>query len=848
MSVFASLQCASRSRVKRLTSNNRSSWFTALIPTVLLTFVALALPASGQNVNIIHTVAGGGTVNSSPLLADIPGPTSLVEDKNGNLYVAAPYSQYIFEVSGGNVTQFAGVGYIADRYKPGKATDEPLWNPYGLAVDKLGNIYIADTGNNRIRKVDTSGNIIVFAGTSKPCYFQGRCGDGKLAVDAKLNNPQGVAVDSAGNVYIADTGDNRIRVVKTNGNIYQFAGSSNVPACTSPTSPCGDGGPAISAGLNAPIAVELDGKGSIYIADSGDNRVRVVTLKTHIISAFAGNGTTCTATGKCGDGGSAVAASMGPPRGVVPDTLGNVYIADARDNRIRIVTAGTINTFAGTGVHGYQGDGGSPTSAQLAGPNGVFADSHGHVFICDTGNQVVREVTAGVIGTILGGGNGGDGGSPVSAQLANPTGVAVDSSNNYYIADTINNRIRWVSGNAIQTLAGTGLNGYSGDGGPAISAQLNAPLGMAVDGSGNVYIADTNNKVIREVSSGTINAFAGTGAPCIPTTGLCGDGGPAVSAKLTSPSSVAVDALGNVFIADPSTQRVREVSGGTITTFAGTGTAGYSGDHGPASAAELSNPGGVAVDAFKNVYIADAGNNVIRCVLGVVGGCGDVKNKYAVGDIVTYAYNGQVDFQGDGGLAINASRWNPNRVAVDSRGNLFIGGGNDELVQRVDLTTGIIATVAGIDTQWYYYGFTGDGGAATKAHIDNAGLAVDSNENLYIADAGNNRIREVANLVPVATLSPKTVNFGDVTVGQQSQPMAVKVTNTGSDDMSIGTIATTGDFSQTNNCPSMLAPTQSCTVSVTFAPTKKGTRNGQLQVNDNAPLSPQTAKLTGTGI
>ena len=198
--------------------------FRFLIPSILLTLVALALTASGQHVNIINTVAGGGTVNSSPLLADIPGPTSVVEDKKGNLYIAAPYSQYIFELSAGVVTQFSGVGYIADRAKPGPASAEPLWNPFGLAVDKLGNIYIADTDNNKIRKIDTSGNFTSFAGTSKPCENQGRCGDGASAIKAKLNSPQGVAVDAAGNVYIADTGDNRVRVVKTNGNIYHFAG------------------------------------------------------------------------------------------------------------------------------------------------------------------------------------------------------------------------------------------------------------------------------------------------------------------------------------------------------------------------------------------------------------------------------------------------------------------------------------------------------------------------------------------------------------------------------------------------------------------------------------------------
>ncbi|MGD0512759.1 MAG: choice-of-anchor D domain-containing protein [Terriglobales bacterium] len=830
-----------------LKCDDASASFRLLLPIALLTMIALVPCASGQAPNTINTVAGGGTVNGVPLSADIPGPTSVLEDKSGNLYIAAPYSQYVFELSGGKVTQFAGTGYITDHAKPGPADEEPLWNPYGLAIDSQGNIYIADTNNNRIRIVNTSGTISVFAGTSKPCENQGICGDGKAAVDAKLNGPQGVAVDTAGNVYIADTGDNRIRVVKTNGIIERFVGGYNTGSCQAPTDPCGDGGAASQASLNGPIGLTLDNKNNLYISDSGDNRVRIVSLKTHIINAFAGNGTTCFATSSCGDGGSAVAASMGPPRGVSADSLGNVYIADARDNRIRVVNAGTINTFAGTGVHAYSGNGGAPTSAQLAAPNGVFADSKGNVFISDTDNQVVREVTAGVINTILGGGNGGDGGPPTKAQLANPEGVAVDTNGNYYIADTANNRIREVSGGVIQTLAGNGLNGYSGDGGAATAAELNTPFGVEVDSSGDLFIADTNNKVIREVSGGVINTFAGTGAPCTPSTSACGDGGPATDAKLSSPTAVAIDGLGNIFIADGPTQRVREVSNGIITTFAGTGNKGNSGNGGPATAADLDNPTGVTVDANENVYIADSGNNRIRCVIGTVGGCGDTSHKYVVGTILTYAYDGAVGFEGDGGPALLAARWNPTQVAVDTNSNLFVGGGNDEVVQRVDLGIGFIATVAGPDTQWWYYGFYGDGGSATKAHINNAGLALDSQEDLYIADAGNNRIREVANLVPVATLSPKSLNFGDVTVGQQSQPMTVTFTNTGSNDMSVATINTTGDFSQTNDCIGTLAPTEYCTISVTFSPLKKGKLSGEVQVNDNAPQSPQIVKLAGTG-
>jgi trimeric autotransporter adhesin len=822
----------------------------SLLSAISLSLALFAIPASAQN--DINTIAGGGTVNGNPHLADIPGPTASVTDASGNLYVAAPFAQYIFEKSAGNVvSQFAGIGYIAYHEQPGAADTEPLWNPSGLAIDSQGNIYIADTGNNTIRKVDTSGHLTTVAGTSKPCGG-GRCGDGHIATNATLNGPQGVAVDSAGNIYIADTGDNRVRMVQAStGNILAFAGNWNVPSCTNPTQPCGDGGSSKLANLNGPTALAVDKKNNVYIADSGDNRVRIVVPKGKIISAFAGNGTTCApSNGACGDGGSAVAASMGPPRGVAADHLGNIYIADTRDNRIRVVSSGTISTVAGTGLRGYSGDGGSATTAMLAGPVGVWVDASENIYISDTGNQSIRKVSSGTINTVLGGGSGGDGNAPLAAQFANPYSIALGSGGDYFVADTNNNRIRMVSGNTITTVVGNGEANYTGDNGPANAATLDGPQGVALDSTGDIFIADSLNRVVREVSSGIISTIVGTGHPCTPSTGACGDGGPATSAWLTNPTTVALDSVGNIFIADPPTHRIREVSGGIITTIAGTGTCDYTGDGGLATAATLCSPVGVTIDGSENIYIADSGNNVIRCVLGVAGGCGDSQKKYAVGDIITYAYNGQTHFQGDGGPAIKASRWNPTQVALDSRGNLFVGGGNDELVQRIDAASGIIVTVAGNDTKWYFYGFGGDGHLATRAQIDNAGLVIDGNEDLFIADAGNNRIREVAHLVPVVTLTPKSLDFGSVPVGQTSPPQSVKLQNTGSDDLSISGILASGDFAQTNTCPTgsdTLAPSASCTVTVTFTPTKKGQRTGAVAITDNAPASPQKIKLTGVG-
>jgi sugar lactone lactonase YvrE len=334
-----------------------------------------------------------------------------------------------------------------------------------------------------------------------------------------------------------------------------------------------------------------------------------------VISTVAGNGTQ-----DWGDGGLATSARLYDPTGVAVDSGGNLYISEFNLNRIRKVTpSGTISTVAGDGKQGYRGDGGLATSAELCFPSGVAVDSGGNLYIADRGTNRIRKVTpSGTISTVAGNGNGGysgDGGLATSAELYAPSGVAVDSGGNLYIAAPVANRIRKVTpSGTISTVAGNGIQGYSGDGGLATSAELYAPWGVAVDSGGNLYIADSGNERIRKVApSGTISTVAGNG-----TLDYSGDGGLATSAELYQPYGVAVDSGGNLYIADSGNERIRKVApSGTISTVAGNGTQGYSGDGGLATSAELSYPYGVAVDSGGNLYIADTGNDRIRMVTGV---------------------------------------------------------------------------------------------------------------------------------------------------------------------------------------------------------------------------------------
>jgi alpha-tubulin suppressor-like RCC1 family protein len=334
--------------------------------------------------------------------------------------------------------------------------------------------------------------------------------------------------------------------------------------------------------------------------------------------------------------------------------------------------AGYITTSAGTGTASYNGDNITATTAQLNYLRGVAVDSAGNIYIADSYNHRIRKVSGGVITTVAGTGTAGYNGDSIaatSAQLNNPYGVAVDGAGNIFIADISNNRVRKVSGGVMTTVAGTGTAGYNGDGITATSAQLNGPYGVAADSSGNVYIAEINSHRVRKVSGGIITTVAGTG-----TAGYNADGITATTAQLNSPHGVATDVSGNLYIADSLNNRIRIVAGGIISTVAGTGTAGYGGDNGQATAALLRSPYGVAFDSVGNLYISDTSNHRIR--------------KMATnGVLTTMAGTGAAGFGGDNGPAASAQLNTPVGVAADVAGNIFIGDYGNNRVRRIENDT-----------------------------------------------------------------------------------------------------------------------------------------------------------------
>jgi uncharacterized protein (TIGR03437 family) len=379
------------------------------------------------------------------------------------------------------------------------------------------------------------------------------------------------------------------------------------------------------------------------------------------MSTIAGTGS----SGYAGDGGPATSAKLFSPRGIVTDPAGNVYFCDYNNNRVRkIATDGTITTVAGTGINGYNGDNMPGTSAELSQPYRVAMDPAGNLYIADPGNNRIRRLAPnGVITTVAGNGQSnysGDGGPATSAALNYAEDAVIDASGNMFIADSGNNVIRKVDTNGIiTTVAGNGFQGYSGDGGPATHASLYLPVSLAVDPAGNIYFSDQGNNVVRKVdTNGIITTFAGNGVY-----GFGGDGGPAAHAEFNNPAGVALDAANNLYVIDVVNDRLRVIStNGTITTIAGNGVTGFSGDGGPAPLAAMDQPRSVAVGTFGDIYIADFSNNRIRKLTPGTTTIGETINAFGNSKVV--AGNTWVTIKGTNLAPAGDSRiWNASDFA-----------------------------------------------------------------------------------------------------------------------------------------------------------------------------------------
>ena len=935
---------------------------------LFLPLLAVSTPRASaqiQSIPIITTVAGNGTRGDTgdggpAVNAELSYPLDGVAlDSAGNIYVTDADFSVIRKINAatGIITTIAGTGKPGYSGDGGPATSAALDYPDGLAFDSAGNLYIADAVNHRIRKINASTGIIstvVGNGTT------GYSGDGGAATSAEIEGAAGMTFDSAGDLYFADGYGAVRKVSASTGIITTVAGGSNNGYRS------GDnGGPAVGALLYEPQGIALDSAGNLYIADNDNDLIRRVDA-TGVITTIAGVPDT---PGHTGDGGPAANARLYAPLGLVLDNAGNLYIA-CMDGTVRKITASTgiISTVAGsaTASSHFSGEGGAATAAVLNSPAGLALDTAGNMYFGDLArvlkvSAIARNVqlpatpvgqssqpqtigigltTAQSLSSITvnpSQGNkqefalGAITGCTVDGSTVNPAGtvctvpvtftpaypgqrnvpLTVVSSTGTYtlgLTSTATGPQTALTPGIITTIAGTGTQGYTGDGGAATSAELALPSSLAVDNAGNLYFASSSlsgsaSSVIRKVAAGTGtittiagggstsvgNGVSGTSAQLYDTNGIAldsagdiyftegaqsiykltagtgtltlvaggngagyaGDGGPATSAELQTPYAVAVDNAGNLYIADTYNYRIRKVNAqtGIITTIAGNGTEGYSGDGGPATSAELNFINGLAVDGSGNLYLADYWANVVREV------------NAQTGIITTVAGSGSVGYSGDGGPATSAELDAPTGVSLDSAGNLYISDGYNEVIRKVDAATGIISTIAGNGMG----GFAGDNGPATSAifHLP-YDVVLDSLGNLYISDLDNNRIRYInvsaASLIFASTIdgatssdSPQSILLSDI----GNEPLAFATLASGNNPaISSGFTLNSGAASA---CPLLTASSSAqtiasgatCDLSVSFDPTTAGAITGSLIVTDNAlnaTNATQTIALQGTGV
>ncbi len=662
----------------------------------------------------LSTLAGTGKAGfdeSSAINRQINNPQGVAVGPNGAIYIADAGNNRIRKIAkDGTIQTIAGTGTAGYNQDNKPARQAQLDRPAGVAVGPDNTIYIADTHNQRIRKITPDGIITTIAGTGTRGYN----GDNKPATQAQLRHPTGVTVGPDNTIYIADTRNHRIRVITPGGMISTIAGTDTAGYNE-------DNIPATQAKLNTPHGVAIGSDNAIYIADTYNNRIRKITPDGSI-HTIAGTGT----LGYNGDNKPATQAQLNAPAGVAVDPDGTLEIADTRNHRIRKITPdGTIQTTAGTGIAGYNGNNKPARQAQLNTPVSIAVDADGTIYVADTFNQRIRSVARGDLSTLTGtgmAGYNGDNKPATQAQLNRPNGVALGHNDTTYVADTLNQRIRKITRDGtITTIAGTGIAGYNGDNKPATQTQLNYPSGVTVGPDNTLYIVDTSNQRIRKIANdGTIQTVAGNGVA-----GYNGDNKPATEANLHTPYSVALNRDGTIYFTDASNHRLRRINpDGMISTIAGTGTAGYNGDNKPATQARLDFPHGVAIGPDDAVYIADTNNQRIRKI-------------NLEGTISSIAGTGIEGYNRDNKPATQTQLNYPSGVTLAIDGTIFIADTFNSRIRMVAPNSGTISTIIGDGQPGYARGQT-----LAEARVNYpAGISLGPAGQIVIADTNNNRVR-----------------------------------------------------------------------------------------------------------
>ena len=680
---------------------------------------------------VVSTLAGSGSEGSNDgtgANASFYFPNGVAVDTSGNVYVADTNNHKIRKISPSCVVEtFAGSGFQGRTN--GAGTCASLSYPTSVALDAIGNVYVADSGNHKIRRISPSGMVSTFAGSGSEGSTDG------TGTGASFRSPTGVAVDASGNVYVADYYNHKIRKISPTGVVSTLAGSESE----------GDtDGTSANARFAYPHDVAVDASGNVYVADRGNHKIRKIS-PTGVVSTLAGSGSQGSADG------TGRSASFYYPTGVAVDTGGDVYVADTSSNKIRKISpAGVVSTLAGAARAGNSD--GTGSSASFSYPTGVAVDTGGNVYVADSGNHKIRRISpAGVVSTLAGSGSQGSNDAlSTSARFYNPTGVAVDASGNVYVGDADNHKIREISLNGIvETLAGSGSKGSTD--GAGTRGSFSHPYSVALDAIGNVYVADSGNHKIHRISpSGMVSTLAGSGAQG-------NSDGTGSSASFSYPTGIAVDTGGNVYVADSGNHKIRKISPtGVVITLAGSGSQG--GTDGPGANASFNGPKGVAVDASGNVYVA--------------GGSNKVRKISPIGVVSTLAGSDTPGSTDDTG--VHASFRYPTGVAVDASGNIYVADRGNHKIRKIS-PTGVVSTLAGSDSPGSY-----DGPGIWASFHTPEGVAVDASGNVYVADTVNCKIRRISSNSVVSTLAGTgSEGNADGTIASFSYPYGVAVDASG---------------------------------------------------------------------